>query len=85
MYLSFTPVIQSPVWPCFSPPAKLLSNGKEFILTFGYNYDALILKNTSAISIHVSRNPLTHLILLILVDKCTYFSFPLYNLLSGHV
>ena len=36
-------------------------------------------------STHVSRNPLTHFILLILVDKCISFPTPLYNLPSGHV
>ena len=41
MHIFLIPVIQFPVWPCLIP-AKLLSNGKEFILTSGYNYDALI-------------------------------------------
>ena len=33
MHIFPNPVIQSPVWPCFSLLAKLLYNGKEFIST----------------------------------------------------
>ena len=83
MYLCLTLVWSFPSRSYFSPSAKLLSNiKKKYLHLDTSSMHCFKPPITRALSTHVSRNPHTRLILLLLVDGCISLPPPFKHLSS---